>query len=120
MLVAGSKNIDGYKAWIYANLVASNDPEIQKAGREQSKAEYDWTDTLLDRLDTMKDPATFTGVFDFKNGIGSDIADVGSQDNPVEQLTKGPYMTGESYTSFREQYQGQIDARLAELNKTVE
>lgn len=120
MLVAGSKNIDGYKAWIYANLVASNDPEIQKAGREQSKAEYDWTDTLLDRLDTMKDPTTFTGVFDFKNGIGQDIASTDNQDNPVEQLTKGPYMTGESYTSFREQYQGQIDARLAELNKTVE
>lgn len=120
MLVAGSKNIDGYKAWIYANLVASNDPEIQKAGREQSKAEYDWTDTLLDRLDTMKDPTAFTGVFDFKNGIGQDIASVDNQDNPVEQLTKGPYMTGESYTSFREQYQGQIDARLAELNKTVE
>ena len=120
MLVAGSKNIDGYKAWIYANLVASNDPEIQKAGREQSKAEYDWTDTLLDRLDTMKDPTAFTGVFDFKNGIGQDIASSDNQDNPVEQLTKGPYMTGESYTSFREQYQGQIDARLAELNKTVE
>lgn len=120
MLVAGSKNIDGYKAWIYANLVASNDPEIQKAGREQSKAEYDWTDTLLDRLDTMKDPTAFTGVFDFKNGIGQDIAGTDNQDNPVEQLTKGPYMTGESYTSFREQYQGQIDARLAELNKTVE
>lgn len=120
MLVAGSKNIDGYKAWIYANLVASNDPEIQKAGREQSKAEYDWTDTLLDRLDTMKDPTAFTGVFDFKNGIGQDIATTDNQDNPVEQLTKGPYMTGESYTSFREQYQGQIDARLAELNKTVE
>lgn len=120
MLVAGSKNIDGYKAWIYANLVASNDPEIQKAGREQSKAEYDWTDTLLDRLDTMKDPTAFTGVFDFKNGIGQDIASIDNQDNPVEQLTKGPYMTGESYTSFREQYQGQIDARLAELNKTVE
>lgn len=120
MLVAGSKNIDGYKAWIYANLVASNDPEIQKAGREQSKAEYDWTDTLLDRLDTMKDPTAFTGVFDFKNGIGQDIASTDNQDDPVEQLTKGPYMTGESYTSFREQYQGQIDARLAELNKTVE
>lgn len=120
MLVAGSKNIDGYKAWIYANLVASNDPEIQKAGREQSKAEYDWTDTLLDRLDTMKDPTAFTGVFDFKNGIGQDISSTDNQENPVEQLTKGPYMTGESYTSFREQYQGQIDARLAELNKTVE
>lgn len=120
MLVAGSKNIDGYKAWIYANLVASNDPEIQKAGREQSKAEYDWTDTLLDRLDTMKDPTAFTAVFDFKNGIGQDIASTDKQENPVEQLTKGPYMTGESYTSFREQYQGQIDARLAELNKTVE
>ena len=120
MLVAGAKNIDGYKAWIYSNLVASNDPEIAKSGRAQSKEEYDWSDTLLDRLDTMKDPKTFTGVFDFKNGIGQDIATKDNQDNPVEQLTKGPYMTGESYTSFRAQYQGQIDARLAELNKTVE
>ena len=67
----------------------------------------------------MKDPKTFSGVFDFKNGIGQDIATKDNQDNPVEQLTKGPYMTGESYTSFRAQYQGQIDARLAELNKTV-
>ena len=120
MLVAGAKNIDGYKAWIYSNLVASNDPEIAKAGREQSKEEYDWSDTLLDRLDMMKDPKTFTAVFDFKNGIGQDIASTDSQDNPVEQLTKGPYMTGESYTSFRAKYQGQIDTRLAELNKTVE
>ena len=120
MLVAGAKNIDGYKAWIYSNLVASNDPEITKAGREQSKEEYDWSDTLLDRLDTMKDPKTFSGVFDFKNGIGQDISTKDNQDNPVEQLTKGPYMTGESYTSFRATYQGQIDARLAELNKTVE
>ena len=68
----------------------------------------------------MKDPKTFSGVFDFKNGIGQDIATKDNQDNPVEQLTKGPYMTGKSYTSFRATYQGQIDARLAELNKTVE
>ena len=58
MLVAGAKNIDGYKAWIYSNLVASNDPEIAKAGREQSKEEYDWSDTLLDRIEMMNDPKT--------------------------------------------------------------
>ena len=103
-----------------SNLVASNDPEIAKAGREQQKSENDWTDMLLDRIEMMNDPKTFTAVFDFKNGIGQDIASTESQDNPVEQLTKGPYMTGESYTSFRAKYQGQIDTRLAELNKTVE
>ncbi len=119
MLVAGSKNIDGYKAWIYANLVASNDAEIKAAGREQSKEEYGWTDEQLDRLDTLKDPSTFVAVFDFKNGIGQDIASADTQDTIVEQLTKYPYMTGVTYTSVRESVKGQIEARLEELNASI-
>ena len=119
MLVAGSKNIDGYKAWIYANLVASNDAEIKAAGREQSKEEYGWTDEQLDRLETLKDPSTFVAVFDFKNGIGQDIASADTQDTIVEQLTKYPYMTGVTYTSVRESVKGQIEARLEELNASI-
>ena len=119
MLVAGSKNIDGYKAWIYANLVASNDPEIQKAGREQSKAEYDWTDTLLDRLDKLKNPETFSAVFEFKNGIGADIADSSTGENPVGHLTSDVVMGGSSFATVREENRGVIEARIKELNATV-
>ena len=119
MLVAGSKNIEGYKAWIYANLLASSDEGIKAAAREQSKEEYGWTDELLDRLELLKDPDTFEAVFDFKNGIGQDIASADTQDTIVEQLTKYPYMTGVTYTSVRESVKGQIETRLNELNLSV-
>ena len=44
MLVAGSKNIDGYKAWIYANLLSTKDEDVKAAARQQLIEEYDWTD----------------------------------------------------------------------------
>ncbi len=119
MLVAGSKNIDGYKAWIYANLLSTKDEDVKAAARQQLIEEYDWTETLLDRLDILKDPDTFTPVFDFKNGIGSDIASTNSADNPVEMLTKYPYMNGETYVSIRESVQGQIETRIDEMNESV-
>ena len=119
MLVAGSKNIDGYKAWIYANLLSTKDEDVKAAARQQLIEEYDWTETLLDRLDILKDPDTFTPVFDFKNGIGSDIASTTTADNPVEMLTKYPYMNGETYVSIRESVQGQIETRIDEMNESV-
>lgn len=119
MLVSGSKNVDGYKAWIYANLVAVKDPDIKAAAREQSKNEFHWTDDLLDRLDTFKDPDTFVAVFDFKNGIGQDLGNTSSQDTPVETLTKYPYMNGETYTSVRAASQGVIEDRIKEMNASV-
>ena len=87
MFVSGSKNADGYKAWIYANLLSSKDEEVKKAGRQQSIDEFDWNETLLDRLDKLKDPATFESVFEFKNGIGPDIADSTNGENAVGHLT---------------------------------
>lgn len=119
MLCAGSKNIDGYKAWIYANLLSTRDEDVKAAGRQQSIEEYDWTEELLDRLDILKDPSTFVPVFDFKNGIGVDIAGNDNQEYPVEQLTKYPYMNGETYTSVRAANQSVIETRITELNATV-
>ncbi len=120
MLVAGAKNIEGYKAWIYANLVATKDPDIKAAARQQSIDNYDWTDTLLDRVDMVKDPDTFTAVFDFKNGIGPDLGDTTNGDCIVEQLTKRPYMTGESFTTIREANQGAINTRIEEMNSKLD
>ena len=119
MLCAGAKNIEGYKAWIYANLISTKDPDIKAAGRQQSMDNYDWTETLLDRLDILKNPDTFTAVFDFKDGIGIDIADTSNGDMPVQQLTFYPYMNGETYTSIRAANQGQIENRLEELNGRI-
>lgn len=119
MFVSGSKNADGYKAWIYANLLASKDEEVKKAGRQQSIDEFDWTDTLLDRLDKLKNPETFSAVFEFKNGIGADIADSSTGENPVGHLTSDVVMGGSSFATVREENRGVIEARIKELNATV-
>lgn len=119
MFVSGSKNADGYKAWIYANLLASKDEEVKKAGRQQSIDEFDWTDTLLDRLDKLKNPETFSAVFEFKNGIGADIADSSTGEDPVGHLTSDVVMGGSSFATVREENRGVIEARIKELNATV-
>ena len=119
MFVSGSKNADGYKAWIYANLLSSKDEEVKKAGRQQSIDEFDWNETLLDRLDKLKDPATFESVFEFKNGIGPDIADSTNGENAVGHLTSDVIMGGNSYTTVRDENKGVIEARIKELNATV-
>ena len=119
MFVSGSKNADGYKAWIYANLLSSKDEEVKKAGRQQSIDEFDWNETLLDRLDKLKDPATFESVFEFKNGIGPDIADSANGENAVGHLTSDVIMGGNSYTTVRDENKGVIEARIKELNATV-
>mgnify|MGYP006383643597 CR=1 FL=1 len=120
MLIAGSKNIEGYKAWIYANLLSSKDEAVKAAGRQQSIDEFDWTEELLDRLDVLKDPETFTAVFEFKNGIGPDIADTSTGENPVGHLTSDVIMGGGSFATVREENKGVIEARLKELNATTE
>ena len=119
MFVSGSKNTDGYKAWIYANLLSSKDEEVKKAGRQQSIDEFDWNETLLDRLDKLKDPATFESVFEFKNGIGPDIADSTTGENAVGHLTSDVIMGGNSFTTVRDENKGVIEARIKELNATV-
>ena len=119
MFVSGSKNADGYKAWIYANLLSSKDEEVKKAGRQQSIDEFDWNETLLDRLDKLKDPATFESVFEFKNGIGPDIADSTTGENAVGHLTSDVIMGGNSFTTVRDENKGVIEARIKELNATV-
>ena len=119
MFVSGSKNPDGYKAWLYANLVSVNDEDVKAASRQQLMDEYDWTETLLDRLEILRDPATFSPIFEMKNGIGTDIADTMTGENPVGHLTSDVVMGGESYVTVREANRGVIEARLEELNATV-
>ncbi len=120
LLCAGSKNKEGYKAWVFANLVSIKDPDIKAAGRQQRIDTYDWSETLLDRLDVLKQPDTFKAVFDFKNGIGADIASTTDGGSIVEQLTKEPLVNGVSYTQIRESNQGQITTRIDEMNATVQ
>lgn len=119
MLCEGSTNIDGYKAWITSVLATAKDESVKAASDAQIQEKFGWTDTQLEHLAVLKDPKTFTAVFDFKNGIGTDLGDTGSAQSVIEALTKAPYQTAESYTVIRGQNMGQIDSRIDELNASV-
>lgn len=115
MLVTGSENVDGYKAWIGVNLACAKDENVKQASREQKKADYGWTDEQLDFIDEIK---TLSPVFDFKNGIGEDIAATTASQNAIESLTKDVYVQGEkSYTQLRAENEGVIRDRLNVLNE---
>ncbi|MCL1788761.1 MAG: extracellular solute-binding protein [Oscillospiraceae bacterium] len=115
MLVAGSKNRDGFKAWTQCSIVANFDEEMKKHGRDKAKQDYKWTDTHLDILEKIR---TLTPVWDFKNGIGADVSDP-VLDSPVEKLSKPVIVLGESYTQMRGENKGIIEARLKEMNAKV-
>lgn len=117
MLVAGAENVDGYKAVIAVNLACANDESVALASREKGKNDFGWTDEQYDLLDEI---ATLSPVFDFKNGIGEDIAGTSTAENDIESLTKTPYVYGtSSYTQLRAENEGRIRARLDLLNASL-
>ena len=119
MLCGGSDNVDGWKAWTKCVLAASKDENVVAAQREKSKNDFGWTDEQLDFIYELTHGAVVP-VFDFKNGIGQDIASTTSSDNCIEMLTKDPYVAGEaSYTQRRSENEGQINQRIEELNASV-
>lgn len=59
-------------------------------------------------------------MFDFKNGIGTDIADAGKSDSAVESLTKSVYLMGtRTYDKIREDKYSIINDRVNEINETI-
>ena len=82
-----------------------------------------WTDYNLDFIysqTTLDGTSKLTPIFDFKNGIGTDVADAGKAESPVESLTKTVFLTGEkTYTQLREENFATIDTRINELNDAI-
>ncbi|MDR0196912.1 MAG: ABC transporter substrate-binding protein [Oscillospiraceae bacterium] len=118
MLCSGSKNVDGYKAWIQCNILTVREPEVVRQARNKRNVDYGWTDAQLDILEeTVRE---LVPVFDFKNGIGEDIGGTQAYELPVEKVTKYVYVHGEqTYTQLRSEVEGEINARLRELNASV-
>jgi multiple sugar transport system substrate-binding protein len=120
MLVSGSDNIEGFQAWQACVVAAANDEATRLVMREKNKNDYEWTDAQLDFLDELTRSGVIAPVFDFKNGIGEDLADNMSGETPIESLTKTPYTTGtKTYSQIRESISGLIEARIEELNATL-
>lgn len=120
MLVNGSDNIEGYQAWIQCLLATVNDEETHVLSDEKMKNDYGYTQEMLDFQYELVHTDILTGLYDFKGGIGQDIADGNTIENPVDCLTQIPYLTGESsYTELRAENEGIINNRIEELNATV-
>ncbi len=119
MLCGGSDNVEGWTAWTKCVLAASKDENVVAAQREKSKNDFGWTDEQLDFLYELTHGAV-SPVFDFKNGIGQDIASTDYSENCIESLTKDPYVTAAAtYTQRRSENEGQITQRVEELNASI-
>lgn len=83
-------------AWIYTNLIASHDSNIRASRRSKLVEEYDWTETLLDRLDYISDSGIFTSMIDFKNSFRIDSMN-GVSEDCIGNLISMSYLFGIDY-----------------------
>ena len=123
MWCKGSTNANGVAAWIDCCVTTSLDPKVTAASRKQAKVKYGWTDYNLDFIysqTTLDGTSKITPIFDFKNGIGNDIADASKSESPVEALTKTVFLSGEkTYAQLNSEYFTQIDTRINEINEKI-
>lgn len=123
MWCKGSTNANGVAAWIDCCVTTALDPEVTAASRKQAKDKYGWSDYNLDFIysqTALDGTSKITPVFDFKNGIGNDIADASKSESPVEALTKTVYLSGEkTYAQLNAEYFTQIDTRINEINEKI-
>ena len=126
MLVSGSKNTAGFSAWTQCVIATAYDKETARISREQIKANYDYSDELLDLFDEMQYGDVLTPVFDFKGGIGQDIVNSATVYNPVTMLTEVPYLNcldeksePTTFSKLRDENVGRIRTRIDELNATI-
>ncbi|MBO6230875.1 MAG: carbohydrate ABC transporter substrate-binding protein, CUT1 family [Ruminiclostridium sp.] len=118
MFCAGSDNVDGYKAWIKCNLIASKDPDIKAAAREKYKRDYNWTYEQLDFLDQLKH-GDLKGVYDFRKGISTEcFVDDGT--SPVDKIINEPYNSYDSvYYNLVAENEGAINTAIDKMNSSL-
>jgi multiple sugar transport system substrate-binding protein len=116
MLVRGSQNRDGFKAWTMCALIANQDEQMIAFGREKMTADFGWTEHQITTLEKIR--TDLTPVFDFKNGIGSDVSNA-ERASPVENLTKPVIIHGLTYTQQRETFRNVITRRINDINNNV-
>lgn len=126
MLVSGSQNTAGFSAWNQCVVATAYDEQTSAISREQAKANYSYTDELLDWQEELQFGDALTPVFDFKNGIGQDLVDGNTVYNPVDVLTQIPYLNciGEdgnpvTFTTLRATNEGRVRTRIDDLNASL-
>ena len=124
MLCGGAKNPTGYAAWQLCCMFTENDKNSDMVGREQLKTNYvGYTDEWFDWLNSCKMDGIFTPVFEFKGGIGQDVADSNSASAPVNAILNVPYLDmdidGEpaTFSTIRQANEALLNDRIKALNE---
>lgn len=124
MLCGGAKNPEGYAAWQLCSKYTANDTNGEAVSREQLKTNYvGYTDEWFDWLNSYKKDGHFTPVFEFKGGIGQDVADNNSAGAPVNAILNVPYLdmtdsegNPATFTTIRQSNEALLNDRLDALN----
>lgn len=124
MLCSGAPNPTGYAAWQICCMYTANDKNGDMVSREQLKTNYaGYTDEWFDWLASYKKDGIFTPVFEFKGGIGQDIADSQSANAPINAILNVPYLdmpdedgAVQTFSTIRQANEGAINDRLNALN----
>ncbi len=124
MLCGGSENKEGFAAWNLCCMATAFDKEAERISKDQIMTNYvGYNDEILEHLRHLQFDGVFTPVFDFKGGIGQDIVDSNTVDNPIDCLTQKPYLNcldsegnPATFSSLRAANEGQVNARIEALN----
>lgn len=115
MLVSGSKNLDGYKAWVNCVIQTAKDEDVAAQAREKNMRDYNWTEEQLDFLDELKE--TMIPVWDFKYGVSVECAKDGMDDSPTRLISARPYTSSDNtYVQLRAENESKINSDIDAAN----
>lgn len=124
MLVAGAKNPEGVAAWQNVRRVAHYDEAVTAQSREEMKANYNYTDELIDALEIVEgktEGLEFSGVYDFRRGINSELTKgLDDEEGVIQELERSTYKMGKTWTEVLAQYSTQIQTYIDDANKAID
>lgn len=123
MWVKGSTNKEGVQAWYDCLITTSNDVPLHEASNAKliKNTKQGYTKEIIDFLDTLygyNGESPVTPVVEFKTGLGPNV-DNGTMDCPVGGIVGKVYLTGESFTTTREEYEGAIQKAIDDINAKI-
>ncbi len=90
MFVAGGHNPEGVAKFLECKRVSLMNEDAIRLGNEQFMADYKWNDEMVQMKATMDQMALENPVFDFMNGVSTDLASImDSSESGVRAAGKG-------------------------------
>lgn len=109
LFVKGGDNPEGVAKFLDCFRFSKISEGAQEISDEQFRDDYGWSEEMIDMLNTMNEMALENPVFDFYNGVSSDLTDIlDSSEHGIRATSRGTSWT-ESVNSIYDQVQNYID-----------